>query len=266
MKYSIITINYNNRDGLEMTINSVLGQTFQDYEYIIIDGGSTDGSIEVIKKYESQIDFWASEPDNGVYNAMNKGIGKASGDYLNFMNSGDTYHSSTVLETIAELHSENDLIIGGYYETGNGISHTIPPQDVTLLTLLKFTINHQATFIKRSLFDKRLYDESYVIMADAKFNFQSIILDNCSVKITEDIIADYDTNGISSNYELYKTERQRFLKELFPSRVLQDYGTIYTTYEVPLVSLLPQLKDSPTIQRWIFRLASFLIKIKYFTK
>ena len=266
MKYSIITINYNNRDGLEMTINSVLRQTFQDYEYIIIDGGSTDGSVEVIKKYESQIDYWVSEPDKGVYNAMNKGIGKASGDYLNFMNSGDTYHSSTALESIAELHSEDDIIIGGYYETEKGVSHTIPPQDVTLLTLLKYTINHQATFIKKSLFDKRLYDESYIIMADAKYNFQSIILDNCSVKITEDVIADYDTNGISSNYELYKTERQRFLKELFPTRVLQDYGTMYTTYEVPLVSLLPQLKDSPTIQRWIFRLASFLIKIKFFTK
>ena len=88
MKYSIITINYNNRDGLEMTINSVLGQSYQDLEYIIIDGGSTDGSVEVIKKYESRIDYWVSEPDKGVYNAMNKGIGKASGDYLNFMNSG----------------------------------------------------------------------------------------------------------------------------------------------------------------------------------
>ena len=266
MKYSIITINYNNRDGLEMTINSVLGQTFQDYEYIIIDGGSTDGSVDVIKKYESQIDYWVSEPDKGVYNAMNKGIGKANGDYLNFMNSGDTYHSSTALESIVGLHSNDDIIIGGYYETGKGVSHTIPPQDVTLLTLLKFTINHQATFIKRSLFDKRLYDENYIIMADAKFNFQSIILDNCSVKITEDVIADYDTNGISSNYELYKTERQRFLNELFPARVLQDYETMYTTYEVPLVALLPQLKDSPTIQRWIYRLACIFIKIKKQTK
>ena len=75
MKYSIITINYNNKDGLEMTINSVLGQTFRDFEYIIIDGGSTDGSIDVIKKYKSRIDYWVSEPDKGVYNAMNKGIG-----------------------------------------------------------------------------------------------------------------------------------------------------------------------------------------------
>lgn len=266
MKYSIITINYNNKDGLEMTINSVLGQSFQDFEYIIIDGGSTDGSVEVIKKYESQIDHWVSEPDKGVYNAMNKGIAMATGEYINFMNSGDAYHSSSALETIARIHSEDDIIIGGYYETREGVSHTIPPQDVTLLTLLKYTINHQATFIKKSLFNKRQYDESYIIMADAKFNFQSIILDNCSVKIIEDIIANYDTNGISSNYELYKSERKKFLYELFPPRVIQDYTTMYTSHEVPMVTLLPQLKDSPTIQRLIFRLASFFIKIKQYTK
>ena len=266
MKYSIITINYNNKDGLEMTINSVLGQTFRDFEYIIIDGGSTDGSIDVIKKYKSRIDYWVSEPDKGVYNAMNKGIGKATGDYVNFMNSGVAYHSSSALETIAKLDSDDDFIIGGYYETGKGVSHTIPPQNVTLLTLMKYTINHQATFIKKTLFDKRLYDESYIIMADAKFNFQSIIIDNSTVKITEDIIADYDTNGISSNYELYKTERQRFLKELFPPRVLQDYESMYTSNEVSLVALLPHFKDSPTIQRWIYRLANFLIKIKHYTK
>lgn len=266
MKYSIITINYNNKDGLEMTINSVLGQSFQDFEYIIIDGGSTDGSIDIIKKYESRIDYWVSEPDNGVYNAMNKGIRKATGDYLNFMNSGDAYHSSSALETIAGMHSNDDIIIGSYYETEKGVSHIIPPQNITLLTLLKYTINHQATFIKKALFDKRLYDESYMIMADAKFNFQSIIIDNCSVKITKDIIADYDTNGISSNYELYKTERQRFLKELFPERIIQDYATMFTPKEVPLVSLLPELKQSPTIQRWVYRFANFFIRLKYSTK
>ena len=266
MKFSIITVNYNNKDGLQRTIESVINQTFRDYEFIVIDGGSFDGSVDVLNKYNEHITYWISEPDGGIYQGMNKGISKAKGDYLNFMNSGDTFHSTSALEIIAGLHSDDDIIIGGYYESEKGISHTIPPQNVTLLTLMKYTINHQATFIKKSLFGKRLYDENYMIMADAKFNFQSIIIDNCSVRITDDIIADYDTNGISSNYELYKTERLRFLKELFPPRVIQDYTTMYTTYEVPLVSLLPQLKDSPTIQRWIFRLASFLIKIKNFTK
>ena len=262
MIFSVITVNYNNKDGLEMTIKSVLEQTCKDFEYIIIDGGSTDGSVEVIKKYSTQIDYWVSEPDKGVYNAMNKGIGKATGDYLNFMNSGDTYHSTSAIESIEGLHSDADIIIGGYFDSTRGVAHVIPTQEVTLLTLLKFTINHQATFLKRKLFDKRLYDENYIIMADAKFNFQSIILDNCSVKITEIIISDYDTNGISSNYDLYKKERKKFLNELFPSRVLQDYTTMYTPYEVPIVTLLPFLKEYPVIQRWVYRFASFLIKIK----
>lgn len=263
MKYSIITINYNNKDGLEMTINSVLGQTFQNFEYIIIDGGSTDGSLEVIKKYAEHIDYWVSESDKGIYNAMNKGIRKATGDYLNFMNSGDTYHSNSALEEIAGLHSDDDIIIGGYYENGKDVAHIIPPQDMTLLTLMKYTINHQATFINRQLFNKRLYDESYSIMADAKFNFQSIILDNCSVKITDIIVSNYDTTGVSSNYDIYKKERERFLNELFPPRVIQDYATMYNSKEVPLVSLLPQLKESPTIQRWVYKFASFLITKKY---
>jgi glycosyltransferase involved in cell wall biosynthesis len=262
MKFSIITINYNNRDGLEMTIKSVLGQTYKNIEYIIIDGGSTDGSIEVIKKYAAQIDYWVSEADKGIYNAMNKGIKKASGDFLNFMNSGDAYHSSSSLETIAGLHSDADIIIGGYYETGRGVAHVIPQQEITLLTLMKYTINHQASFYKRELFNKKLYDENYIIMADAKLNFQSIILDNCSVKITDCIVSDYDTNGISSNYDIYKAEREKFLCELFPPRILRDYEAMYNTDEVPLVSLLPQLKESPTIQRWVYKLASFLIKIK----
>lgn len=263
MRYSIITVNYNNKDGLEMTIKSVLGQTCKDFEYIIIDGGSTDGSVEVIKKYATQIDYWVSEHDNGVYNAMNKGIKMAHGDYLNFMNSGDTYHSNTALETIEGLHSDDDFIIGGYYDSIRGVAHIIPPQEVTLLTLLKFTINHQATFLKRKLFEKRLYDENYIIMADAKFNFQSIILDNCSVKITKNIISDYDTTGISSNYDLYKKEREQFLKELFPPRVLQDYKAMYTPKEVPLVSLLPELKESPAIQRWVYKFTVFLLKLKH---
>ena len=88
MKYSIITVNYNNKEGLRNTIESVIHQTYRDFEFIVIDGGSTDGSAEVLKEYDSQITYWVSEKDKGIYNAMNKGIAKATGDYLNFMNSG----------------------------------------------------------------------------------------------------------------------------------------------------------------------------------
>ena len=103
MKLSVITINYNNRDGLRKTIESVVNQTCRDFEYIIIDGGSTDGSVDVIKQYADRIDYWVSEPDKGIYHAMNKGIAVAHGEYLNFMNSGDCFYESTVVENVLQL-------------------------------------------------------------------------------------------------------------------------------------------------------------------
>ncbi len=100
MKLSIITVNLNNARGLEKTIQSVIAQTFYNYEFIIIDGGSTDDSINIIKKYEDHITYWVSETDGGIYAGMNKGLFIAKGDYVNFMNSGDCYHSKDVLENI----------------------------------------------------------------------------------------------------------------------------------------------------------------------
>ena len=262
MRYSIITINYNNKNGLEKTINSVLGQTCHDYQFIIIDGGSTDGSVDVIKKYADHIDYWVAEPDEGRYNAMNKGIMQATGDYLNFMNSGDSFHNTFVLADIQEMIINEDIITGGFYDREKGISHIIRPQEVTLLTMLKETFNHQATFFKRKLFKNRMYDEKYIIQSDAKFNFQSIIFDNCSIKIIDYIVADYDFNGISSNNEIVDKEWNQLLEELFPKRILDDYNSMYTSAEVPIISLLPKLKESPSIQQWVYRFAIFLLKCK----
>ena len=266
MKFSIITINYNNKEGLERTIKSVLGQTFHDYQFIIIDGGSTDGSIDIIKQNADYIDYWISESDRGRYPAMNKGIKQAKGDYLNFMNSGDTFHSSTVLEDISKMNYTEDIITGGFYDQEKGIKHIIKPQEVTLLTMLKNTFNHQATFIKRQLFYKRLYDENYVIQSDAKFNYQSIIYDNCSIRIIDYIVANYDFNGISSNLTLVNKEWDHMLAELIPQRILQDYKIMFTPDEVPLVRLLSDLKESPSIQRWVYLFASFLLRCKHFIR
>ena len=97
MKLSIITINYNNCDGLQKTIDSVIAQTWRDFEWIVIDGGSTDGSKELLEQYKEHFSYWCSEPDKGIYNAMNKGIAKANGDYLNFMNSGDAFYEKMMI-------------------------------------------------------------------------------------------------------------------------------------------------------------------------
>lgn len=262
MKFSIITINYNNKEGLERTIKSVLGQTFHDYQFIIIDGGSTDGSIDIIRQNANKIDYWVSEPDRGRYSAMNKGIIQAKGDYLNFMNSGDSFHSSTVLGDIAKMNYTEDIITGGFYNEEKNIKHIIKPQEVTLLTMLKNTFNHQATFFKKDLFKKRLYDELYTIQSDAKFNFLSIIFDNCSVRIIDYIIANYDFNGISSNVAFVEKEWNKLLLELFPKRIIEDYKKMYTEDEVSIVKLFPQLKNSPMIQRLVYQFATILLKCK----
>ena len=100
MKLTVVTINYNNCKGLEKTLRSVTSQLTPEVEYVVIDGGSTDGSVDLIKRYEKNISFWVSEPDKGIYNAMNKGIAHAKGEYINFMNSGDCFHSPDVLSRV----------------------------------------------------------------------------------------------------------------------------------------------------------------------
>ena len=173
MKYSIITINYNNREGLQKTINSVIGQTFKDYEFIIIDGGSTDGSIEILEQHDASITFWSSEPDKGVYHAMNKGIAKAHGEYLNFMNSGDCFYSNNVLEHVNRYHSDADFIVSGNEYIGR--KHlTIVAEDNNLFAIDNYSTN--GSFIngnklipgkKYLLKDKdiiKLYDEGFTLI------------------------------------------------------------------------------------------------------
>lgn len=262
-KFSVITINYNNKEGLRKTIESVVNQSFKDFEYIIIDGGSTDGSVDVIKEYASYINYWVSEPDKGIYNAMNKGILKARGEYLNFMNSGDCFHSKTVLSEVLKKNAGESIITGRYFDEKTSLVHCVNASFVTLLTLLKEPFNHQATFYKRELFNNRLYDENLRIQADWKFNMQSIIIDNCSVKIIDIIIADYDFNGISTTHSaLVQNERKKVLQELYPARILMDYERMYTDGEVPLLKVLPQLRDSYRLQRVVYRFAVLLLKLR----
>ena len=113
-KVSVITVNYNNADGLKRTLESLFAQTFTDYESIVIDGGSTDGSREIIENFADRITYWVSEPDGGIYHAMNKGIRQATGLYYNFMNSGDLFEDPTVLENIFASDPTEDILFGKY--------------------------------------------------------------------------------------------------------------------------------------------------------
>ena len=225
MKLSIITINYNNREGLRKTIESVVNQTCQDFEYIVIDGGSTDGSAEVIEEYADQIDYWVSEKDNGIYDAMNKGIDKASGHYCQFLNSGDDLYSNDVIEQILPHLNETDIVVGKIF-----LSNTASPSEdipsVSMLRLFSKSLPHSSAFISTELLRKYHYDPTLRIVSDWKFFIQTLIFDNASYKPLDIIVSNFDTNGISSqNTALVMKEREQVLKELLPERIRMDYFT-----------------------------------------
>ncbi len=215
MNLSIITINYNNEEGLRKTIDSVVCQTFKSYEWIIIDGGSTDGSKELIEQYQQHFVYWCSEPDNGVYNAMNKGIGCAHGEYLLFLNSGDTLFDKNVLQKVYDIHSNADIISGQVIRMDNN-KLLRQYRSSLLLQLYLNTLNHQGTFIRKSLFNDNLYDENHKMVSDWKFWLDSIIRRNASVDVLDFVVARQDMNGISSDSEKEYAERQMVLKEFAP--------------------------------------------------
>ena len=224
MKLSIITINYNNRDGLRKTLESVASQTFRDFEHIVIDGGSTDGSVEVIDQYSAIIAYWVSEPDKGIYNAMNKGVAAAHGEYTLFLNSGDYLCNENVLQDVFKLDFNEDIVCGNIITAagGNGFA----PEYVTMLTMLTGTLLHPASFIRRKLFDNYKYDERYQIAGDWDFFTYQLIKENVSYRPIDVFVTIFDITGISSkgsNANDSKLSEQMNESLLLP-RVQQDYN------------------------------------------
>ena len=262
MKYSIITINYNNADGLRRTIQSVVSQTYADYEYLIIDGGSSDGSVNAIKDYEDRISYWVSEKDGGIYNAMNKGVKVAHGEYLIFMNSGDVFYNSDVLKNIREeLHDEDILVGKVFIDDNNNIISPPPQRELSMYHLFSGSIPHQGTFIKTLLQKKYPFDETLKISSDWKFFLQTIIFDNCNVRFTNIPVAIYDTNGISSNSpHAMRTEKDRILSDYLPPRVILDYKYMKQC-ECLTQTLTPELRNSYRIDKLLYRIGKLLLKL-----
>lgn len=220
MKLSIITINYNNKAGLQRTIDSVICQTWHDLEWIVIDGGSTDGSKQLIEQYQSHFAYWCSEPDNGVYHAMNKGITHAKGEYLLFLNSGDALYDDNVLQKVDDVHSSADIISGQAVrmDTNELLRHY---DKNLLMQLYHDTLNHQATLIKRDLFKDTCYDENLKIVSDWKFWLEAILWKKASVDVVDIIVTKQDMTGISSDQKKEYEERECVLQQLMPN-VLKD--------------------------------------------
>lgn len=235
MILSIITINRNNADGLEKTMRSVAAQTFGDFEYVVIDGASTDKSVEVIRSFEASFGGrlkWVSEPDKGIYNAMNKGIGMASGDYLQFLNSGDCLTAEDVTVRMTEALKANEYPSILYGNMLKDMPDGIVMRDkgfaggpVSFLGFYTGSLNHPSTYIRKSLFEKYgRYDENLKIVSDWKWFVQAVIFGGEKPAYADIDVTLFDMNGISEkNKALDRTERRRVLNELIPSTILADY-------------------------------------------
>lgn len=260
MKLSIVTINRNNAAGLEKTLQSVAAQTFTEFEYVVIDGASTDDSVEVIKKYESQFSHlkWVSEPDSGIYNAMNKGVRLASGEYIQILNSGDGLAAPDVTEKMLdelEKAGNPSILYGNMvkcFPDGRRLADKcFAGQEITMLGMFTGTLNHNPAYVHRKLFEKYgYYDEAIKIVSDWKWYLQAIILGDEKPRYVDMDVTLFDMTGISeTNTELTKRERKQVLEQLFPRTILADYER----FAFP-IDQIKRLQRHP----WAYRVVWFL--------
>ena len=241
-KISIITVNYNDAEGLRKTLASVASQTYRDIEHIIIDGGSNDDSVSIIQSYEESINqlsnpfkiIWISKKDKGIYDAMNKGVSISSGEYLLFLNGGDVMASDAAIENVLPHLTEADFIIGRSYFSKNGKrcgkSPLLSENDMSMYNMYLHGINHQSAFIRRNLLINTPYDTSVRISADWLFFVQAIVLHSATMKFVDLFFSDYDLTGVSSNNEAVLKERQEILMKVLPERIAKDYIQIAPHY------------------------------------
>ncbi|WP_165043360.1 glycosyltransferase family 2 protein [Dysgonomonas sp. ZJ709] len=271
MKLSIITINLNDKDGLQRTIESVICQNFTDYEFIIIDGGSQDGSIDMIDRYKDKIAYSVSEKDTGIYNAMNKGIRQAKGEYCHFLNSGDRLASSDVLSKIFDNDPHDSFICGNFITEKNRVLTKETPyknRDWTfsLYDIYSGDLCHQAFFIKADNFTKyELYNESFRITSDWRLFFIAIGIHHEPVKYKNVDIVIYNMEGLSSQIggKVIYEERRKTAQEVLSQSVADKLNRLYYLEQNSYIT------DIIKSRKWIsfaFRIFCKLGKILGFVK
>lgn len=273
---SIITINRNNAYGLKETMRSVLMQNYDGIEYIVVDGASSDGSVEVIKEMAPAFGArlnWVSEPDSGIYNAMNKGIKLSSGQYIQNLNSGDILASDSVTaQMMAELecYGEPPIIYGNeikqFPDGKRTIDKCFASNEITLLDFFTGSLNHDTAYIRADLFEKYgYYDENLRIVSDWKWFLQAIVLGGEKAEYVDIDMTVDDMTGISeTNLSLRREEREKVLHALLPSPVFSDYKN----YALHILQM-KRLKRHPWaykivwfIERCLFKLEKRQIKRK----
>lgn len=229
MLFSIITVNLNDAAGLEKTLQSVAAQSYTRHESIVIDGGSTDGSIDVIRRFEGTVTCWVSEKDSGIYNAMNKGIAKATGRYVIFMNSGDTFYAPDTLQKVVDSMGNHDIVYGNAWvvDSGNSWLEVFPPK-LSLAFMASRFLCHQAIFYRLDVL-KALggYNEEYRIFADWDFNVRAMFIEGYSHSHVDVTVCRFDRMGVSSTSPLIKEELLTVKKALLPAVAWQELEDAY---------------------------------------
>ena len=268
MILSVITINRNNATGLEKTLCSVASQTFKEFEYIVVDGASSDRSVEVIKAHESDFAHlrWVSEPDKGIYNAMNKGLRMATGDYVQILNSGDELASDDVVERMLKALDEKSnpnilygnmikAFVDGSRVRDRGFAGEAP----TMYNFIRGTLNHDPVYINKSLFDKfGYYREDLPITADWRWYVEAIPFGGVIPEYVDIDVTIFDMNGISeTQIERREKERDEELRRILPIGVYQDYKTYYFPIEQ-----VRRLQRHPLVYKLFYFVERVLFKIE----
>ena len=192
---SVVTVCYNAVDAIEKTLLSVVSQTYQNIEYIIIDGASSDGTVDVINKYRNKIACFISEPDKGIYDAMNKGVMHATGEWIHFLNAGDTYHDNTIIERFVPLIEDRTQIAYGdtfyIFSIAKKVRKALPLDKMNKM----MPIGHPATFVKLAYHKQHLFDTSYKSSGDYKFFYDSYYCYKAKFQYVPLVVADFDAEG-----------------------------------------------------------------------
>lgn len=243
-KLSIITVCKNDAHNLETTIGSIINQTFSNFEIIVIDGGSSDNTIEIYKKYSDRITKFLSEPDSGIFNAQNKGIKYSEGEYICFLNAGDYFTNIQILENIFYLNCSSDIIYGDInYKFSNGLIYR--KKSFKSLSALKFLIEslpHPSCFIRKSVFEKiGLMDENFRITSDYEFFLRALLKYKCSTKYIPIPVAVFNLEGISSKHEHSQTaklERKKAQETYISKRTLK----LFKIFRFPILFIFKKLR------------------------
>lgn len=227
MFLTIITTNLNNLQGLQKTFASVFSQTFTDFEYLVIDGGSTDGSVDLIRDNQSKISYWQSQKDGGIYQALNQGIKQAKGEYILFLHSGDYLFDPEALNRVFMTRPDADIIYADAKRLNldtKQIELYSQPDQLTKLFFYRYSLCHQSMFFKRELFQELgFYREDLKIVADLAFNLKLFLSQKCTWQHLATPIVYFDQSGVSStNLTLLNQEREQVLRELFSTQELEQ--------------------------------------------